>query len=174
MGGAGRGGGVNAGSSDAVLPDSMKRFAGSVTTWRVLLLLVWAAAVPAGARAEQALAHKWWQSEQYQRALGLTAEQSARIEQIFQATLPKLREYKEALDRLEAELAQAIRQENADEGEVARLIDRVETARSELGKARALMLFRIHRVLTPDQREQLRRLHQRHDRDRRRPDRPRL
>ncbi len=146
----------------------------SISMWRIALGLAWLVAVPALAEAEQSLAHKWWQSEEYQRALGLTPDQSARIEQIFQATLPKLREAKGALDRLEAQLAQLIRQDTADESEVARLIDRVETARSELSKLRALMLFRMHRVLTPEQRDELRRMHQRHDRDRRRPDRPRL
>lgn len=137
--------------------------------WLVALLLVTA---PKG-WAEQSRVHKWWQSEEYQRTLGLTADQSARIEQIFQATLPKLREYKETLDRLEVQLAQAIRQEDVEEAEIARLIDRVEAARSELSKVRALMLFRMHRVLTPEQREQLRRLHERRDRDRRPPGRPR-
>lgn len=141
----------------------------SATRRRLKWIPAVAAAFVVAVEAEQGPPHKWWQSEEYQRALGLTAEQSARIEQIFQTTLPKLRESKEALDRLEAQLAQAIRQDNPDEAEVARLIDRVETARSELSKIRALMLFRMHRVLTPEQRDQLRRLHDR--RDRRRPGR---
>ena len=41
---------------------------------------------------------KWWQSDLYKRELGLTPEQSRRLEDIFQAAVPNLRVQKKALD----------------------------------------------------------------------------
>ena len=34
---------------------------------------------------------KWWNTERLTRELGLTADQSQQLEQIYQATVPKLR-----------------------------------------------------------------------------------
>ena len=51
---------------------------------------------------------KWWQSEQFQKDLGLTPDQVARIDAIFQATLPELRQRKDELDVLETRLSRLI------------------------------------------------------------------
>ena len=103
---------------------------------------------------------KWWRSEVYQRDLGLTPEQVTRIEQIFQASWPSLQESKKELDRLETELSQVIAEGTAEESRVLVTIDRVEASRSALARTRALMLYRIHRVLSPAQRERLKALHE--------------
>jgi Spy/CpxP family protein refolding chaperone len=103
---------------------------------------------------------KWWRSEVYQRELALTAEQVTRIEHIFDESWPSLQESKHDLDRLERELSQVIAEGAAEESRVVRLIDRVEASRSALGRTRSLMLFRIHRVLTPVQRSRLKALHE--------------
>ena len=106
---------------------------------------------------------KWWQAEEVRRELALTAEQSSRIEQIFQATLPELSAAKNSLDELQSELSRLLGDQATDEGLVARQIDRVEAARSELSKRRTLMLFRMNRILSPDQRNKLKALHDRGD-----------
>ena len=41
---------------------------------------------------------KWWQSDLYRRELNLTVDQSRRLEEIFQAAVPKQKELKKALD----------------------------------------------------------------------------
>ena len=107
---------------------------------------------------------KWWQAEDVRRDLGLTVEQSQSLEQIFQATAPELRAARDRLDELQNELSRLLADETTSESIVAREVDRVESARSELSKLRTLMLFRMHRVLTPEQRIKLNALH---DRDRR-------
>lgn len=111
---------------------------------------------------------KWWRSEMYQRELALTADQVTRIEHIFQESWPALQDSKHELDRLEQELSKVIGDGTADESQVVALIDRVEASRSGLGRVRSLMLYRIHRVLTPVQRERLKALHE--ARNRREPD----
>ena len=93
---------------------------------------------------------KWWQSEMFTRELGLTAEQSAKIEAIFQKTVPVLRQEKDSLDKAQADFNQMI--EASDDAQVMAQVGVVEAARSELNKSRTMMLLRMRRVLTPDQR----------------------
>ena len=93
---------------------------------------------------------KWWQSDMFKRELGLTSEQSAKIESIFQANLPVLRKEKESLDRSQADFNQMV--EASDDAQVMAQVGVVEAARSELNKSRTMMLLRMRRVLTPDQR----------------------
>jgi Spy/CpxP family protein refolding chaperone len=112
---------------------------------------------------------KWWQSERFQRELQLTADQIARIEEVFQSALPELRQQKKALDRLETQLSRLI-DTSADEAAVMEEADRVEAVRAELSKARTRMLLRMRRVLTADQRAKLGALHEEWERDRKRQD----
>jgi Spy/CpxP family protein refolding chaperone len=101
---------------------------------------------------------KWWQSDTFQRDLGLTGDQVSRIEEVFQSMKPALLANKKDLDDREQELSRAIGEDTANEADVLRLIDRVEASRSALGRTRALMLFRMYRVLTPQQRTTLQRI----------------
>jgi Spy/CpxP family protein refolding chaperone len=119
--------------------------------------------LPAGLSAQG----KWWHSERFQRELQLTPEQVSRIEEVFQAAVPKLREQKRELDRLETQLAQMI-DTSADEDAVMQELDRVETLRAELSKSRTKMLLRMRRVLSADQRVKFRALHEEWERERRR------
>lgn len=92
---------------------------------------------------------KWWQDDRFRRELALTDEQSARLEEIFQKTQPKLREHVRALDQAEDELDRRI--EEGDDASVMEYVGVVETTRSELNKTRTLMLLRMRRTLTADQ-----------------------
>ena len=93
---------------------------------------------------------KWWQSDTFRHGLGLTQDQSARIEDIFQQSLSGLRKQKSALDKAEADFNQMV--EASDDAQVMAQVGVVEAARSELNKSRTMMLLRMRRVLTPDQR----------------------
>lgn len=92
---------------------------------------------------------KWWQDERFRRELGLTDEQSARLEAIFQKTQPTLRERMQALNQAEEQLDRLI--EKGDDASVLEYVGIVETARSELNKTRTMMLLRMRRTLTTDQ-----------------------
>jgi periplasmic protein CpxP/Spy len=127
------------------------------TTARRRLLaggLLLALIAPLGAQSSFA----WWKSEEFQKDLGLTSDQCARIDSVFQETLPKLREGRAELDRDEAALSQLIDQ-NVDEAQIARQVDVVEATRARLNKMRTLMLFRMRQVLTPEQRTKFTPLH---------------
>ena len=117
-----------------------------------------AGALPAG--AGQGGKFKWWQSERFVQELGLTREQAARIEEVFQASWPALHAAKADLDRLETELSQLIAEGTASEAKVLQQIDRVEASRSAMGRTRSLMLYRMHRLLSSDQRVKLKALYE--------------
>jgi Spy/CpxP family protein refolding chaperone len=123
----------------------------------VLLLTSVLAAAPASAGA---LKFKWWQSERFVRELALTTDQQARLEGIFKSSWPSLEGCKGDLDRLDSELSRLIADGTTPETQVIQQIDRVEASRSALGRARSLMLYRMYRVLTPDQRVKLKALNE--------------
>lgn len=118
----------------------------------------------------QSFGFRWWRDAQFQKELSLSAEQSKRIDDMFQSTIPSLRQKKEELDQHEAELSRLIAA-NADEQVVTRQVDKVEALRSHLNKARTLLLLHIRQVLSPDQRARLNKLYEERvkDRDRNRP-----
>lgn len=118
------------------------------------ILLVMTLAAPA-----QAQAYKWWQSDRFKTDLALSSEQVDGLEDVFQGLLPRLASGKEDVDRLEKQLSDFIADGTASEPDVLRMIDQVEGARAELGKARTLMMYRMHRILTPEQRVKLKALH---------------
>jgi len=91
---------------------------------------------------------KWWQAEPVIKELGLTAEQTRRLEEIFQKALPGLKTQKTALDTAEAKFAKLI--EEADAAAMEQ-IHVVEAARAELNTSRAVMLWNMRKVLTHDQ-----------------------
>ena len=91
---------------------------------------------------------KWWQADGVIKELGLTPEQTRRLEDIFQKAMPTLKAHKTALDAAEAQFERLI--EKGDEAAMQQ-INVVEAARAELNKARALMLWNMRQVLTRDQ-----------------------
>lgn len=107
---------------------------------------------------------KWWQSDRYKRELGLTVEQSRRMEDIFQAALPSLRAQKKLLDEVEAEFERIVAR--GDDATVMEQVGRLEAARAELNKTRTFMLVRMRRAMTIDQWARFGALHQAVERER--------
>jgi Spy/CpxP family protein refolding chaperone len=139
----------------------MKRLFLAAIALQVTALLALSASVGANDQQSGKPTHrKWWQTEEIKTQLGLTAQQSTQLEEIFQATVPKLRAAKEDLDRRETGLSQVLADPAASESQVSHHIDKVESARAELSKLRTLMLFRMHRLLSPEQRDKLKAVEQ--------------
>ena len=106
---------------------------------------------------------KWWHSERFRKELGLTSEQSRRLEDIFQAALPGLKTHKRALDHAESQLELLV--EKGADPDVMDQVNLVEGARADLNKARTMMLLRMRRVLTTDQWARFTALHQAQERE---------
>jgi len=118
----------------------------------------------------QSFGFAWWKDAQFQHDLALTADQSARIDAIFQTAIAQLRPKKEELDKQEELLSQQI-VAGADEALVTKQVDRVEAIRSHMNKMRTLMLLKERQVLSPEQRVKLNKLHEQWERDHKRPSR---
>jgi len=96
---------------------------------------------------------KWWLYDKTE--LGISEKQSIEINQIFEATVPKLRDARQEQEKSEEELSRTIKEHKADLATISMLIDRAESARSQYSKMRVLMLYRMHLILTADQRTKL-------------------
>ena len=110
---------------------------------------------------------KWWQSDRFQQELALTSEQINRLEETFQSLQPTLKTQKETLDKHESRLSKVLNDPRTDEAKVLEVLERVESARSELSKSRTLLAFRMRRILTADQNVKFKALHEEWDRQRR-------
>ena len=135
------------------------------STWSLWWLAVGVLLALAAPLHAQSFGFSWWKDAQFQRDLGLTADQTAKIDTIFQSTISLLRQKKADLDRQEDELSSMIAA-GADESLVTRQVDKVESTRASMNKMRTLMLLHERQVLTPDQRVRLNKLHEQMFKDR--------
>jgi Spy/CpxP family protein refolding chaperone len=117
---------------------------------------------PAQARNSNSGPRKWWVNTEDRASLGITDQQSAAIEDVWQKSLPELRDGWQKLHTLEDALDQMIRN-SADEPAVIAQINHVEDTRARLNEARQLMLYRMNRVLKPEQRDKLKAMHDRRE-----------
>ena len=128
-------------------------------TWNLRWLAVGVLLALAAPLHAQSFGFSWWKDAQFQRDLGLTPDQTAKIDAIFQSTISLLRQKKADLDRQEDELSRMIAA-GADESLVTRQVDKVESTRASMNKMRTLMLLHERQVLSPDQRVRLNKLHE--------------
>ena len=98
---------------------------------------------------------KWWLDPVCRMKVGLSDAQTAELDKVFLSVRDELRAEKVELEKREAALSRLLGESDVDEAIVVRTIDRVEAARSALSKTRTLMLYRMHRLLTPEQRRKL-------------------
>ena len=135
------------------------------STWRRRWLAASLVLALAGPVHAQSFGFSWWKDAQFQRDLGLTPDQTAKIDAIFQSTISLLRQKKADLDRQEDDLSRMIAA-GADESLVTRQVDKVESTRASMNKMRTLMLLHERQVLTPEQRVRLNKLHEQMFKDR--------
>ena len=123
------------------------------TAWLLVIVSTLVVAVsPADARQR----HKWWESGDIKAELSITDEQSKAIEELYQTARPNLRALMDTLHTEEEALSELIDAAHTQETDVAEQIDKVEAARGALSKERLLMVYRMHRELSIEQRAGLR------------------
>ena len=111
----------------------------------------------------------WWSDPKLRAELAITDQQCAAIEQIWQRELPKLRETRDKLGKLEEELTRLTDDKNADEAAVIAKIDAVEAARADGNRRRTAMIYRMQKVLTPEQRAKVKAMFEPREPQRRNP-----
>jgi Spy/CpxP family protein refolding chaperone len=95
---------------------------------------------------------KWWLHADTKKELRLTEQQSKKIDEIWEATAPKLREKGHELEKLEDALASTIKESTADVASVAQQVEKVEKLRAEFATIRMVMIYKMHLLLNPEQR----------------------
>jgi Spy/CpxP family protein refolding chaperone len=110
---------------------------------------------------------KWWQDHKVVAELRLAPDQSARIEEIWQTAFTRMTPVVEDLRKREEQLSNLIYGNDVTEAEVLKQAEQVEALRGTLGKSRTLMLYRMRRVLSAEQRSKLADIQKAQDRDRR-------
>jgi Spy/CpxP family protein refolding chaperone len=112
----------------------------------------------------------WWKAAETRAELGISDKQSKDIDDIFQATLPSLRAAKDELDKLDDAVDSLIKEGTADISVVTRQVGQAEQVRANLTTKRTVMLYRMHRLLTPEQRVKLDAMFARREAERRKND----
>jgi Spy/CpxP family protein refolding chaperone len=111
----------------------------------------------------------WWKAADTRAELGISDKQSRDIDEVFQSTFPALRAAKEELDKLDDLVARTIKDGTADVATVDYQVGQAEQARAKLATARTTMLYRMHRILSPEQRSKLDAMFERREAERRKP-----
>jgi Spy/CpxP family protein refolding chaperone len=94
---------------------------------------------------------RWWTRPEMVQKLGLTAEQTKKMDDAFQQFRLKLIDLNAAVQKEEMIMEPLIGTEQPDEAKIVAQIDKVAQARAELEKTNARMLLGIRRLLTPEQ-----------------------
>lgn len=94
---------------------------------------------------------RWWTRPEMAQKLGLTADQTKKMDDTFQQYRLKLIDLNAAVQKEEAIMEPLVAAEQPDEAKIVAQIDKVAVARAELEKANARMLLGIRRLLTPEQ-----------------------
>lgn len=129
----------------------------------VFLLLF---ALPAGADSPQQRSRKWWTGPTA-KELGLTDEQSAKIDAIFETSMPRIRMANQDFQSAQKELNKLVAGDKTTETDVVRQLVQTQAARSEMDRQYTLMLFRFYRELSPEQRLKVRAMFDRREQERR-------
>jgi Spy/CpxP family protein refolding chaperone len=97
----------------------------------------------------------WYQDDAVKKELALTPKQVRDIDQLYESNRAKLNQLFDDVRKQETELDRLIKEGKVEESIISLQLDRVEVPRTELNKTRILMLYRMYRVLTPDQNQKL-------------------
>jgi Spy/CpxP family protein refolding chaperone len=103
---------------------------------------------------------KWWIDQKLRAELGVTDQQSAAVDQVWKKSMPTLLEGRERLEKLEDALSEMTQRDGSDETAVIAQIERVENLRAELAKGRTLMIYRMNKILTVDQRAKVKAMYE--------------
>jgi Spy/CpxP family protein refolding chaperone len=149
------------------------------------LLVIGSIDIPAAAQSEQTQTQPpkteherrqgdrpppWWKNPKHIAELGLTTQQSAKIDEIFHKTMETARPLREEVQKLEKNLDATIREAKMEVSAFAQEVEKIESKRAELNKMRTVMLYRMRRVLNSEQNAKLQVIFDRWEAERRKQD----
>ena len=114
--------------------------------------------------------YPWWKDDKAIAAATITPEQAAQIDQILRSSWEKSRPLREEVMQLQKAMNQTIEANIAEVAFFAKQVDKIETKRAELNKLRLVMLYSMHRVLSPEQNARLTAYFEKREAERRKQD----
>jgi Spy/CpxP family protein refolding chaperone len=118
---------------------------------------------PKAAEAAAKAKAKWWRSEELRAQFAITDAQSTELDRIFHTFYASLKSGMEDVDRYHKDVSKIMAEGSSSEVDVLHAIDKLEAAKASLARTRMLMLYRMYRVLSPDQRIKVKRYQEQKD-----------
>jgi Spy/CpxP family protein refolding chaperone len=118
---------------------------------------------PKAAEAAAKAKAKWWRSPALRAEFAITDAQSADLDRIFHSFYASLKSGMEDVDRYHKDVSKIMAEGSSSEVDVLHAIDKLEAAKASLARTRMLMLYRMYRVLSHDQRIKVKRYHEQKD-----------
>jgi Spy/CpxP family protein refolding chaperone len=110
---------------------------------------------PKAAEAAAKKKLKWWRNEELCSKAAITEAQSTELDRIFHTFYASLRSGTDDVERYHKDVSKMMAEGSSSEVDVLHAIDKLEAAKASLARTRMLMLYRMYRVLTPEQREKV-------------------
>ena len=107
---------------------------------------------PKAAEAAAKAKAKWWRSEELRAQFAITDAQSTELDRIFHTFYASLKSGMADVDRYHKDVSKIMSEGSSSEVDVLHAIDKLEAAKASLARTRMLMLYRMYRVLSPEQR----------------------
>jgi Spy/CpxP family protein refolding chaperone len=118
---------------------------------------------PKAAEAAAKAKAKWWQSEELRAQFAITDAQSSELDRIFHTFYASLKSGMEDVDRYHKDVSKMMAEGSSSEVDVLHAIDKLEAAKASMARTRMLMLYRMYRVLSPEQRIKVKRYQEQKD-----------
>jgi Spy/CpxP family protein refolding chaperone len=114
-----------------------------------------APARPAAAQMPEAPPGKWWKRPHTVRMLNLTAEQQAKLEDIFSRRRREFVDLKADVERRQIDFEELVAKKDSDARKVSAAVDALEQSRLKLHKAATMMFLEQKDVLSAVQWQQV-------------------
>ncbi len=118
---------------------------------------------PKAAEAAAKAKAKWWRNPELRAEFAITDAQSTELDRIFHSFYASLKSGMADVDRYHKDVSKIMAEGSSSEVDVLHAIDKLEAAKASLARTRMLMLYRMYRVLSPDQRIKVKRYHEHKD-----------
>ena len=93
----------------------------------------------------------WWKNPEIVKEVGITPEQSTKIDELFHKRWPEAAELDREYKKHNTELERLLRERTVGADVIALQVDRVEAQRTTLNKTRTVMLYQMYQVLSDAQ-----------------------
>jgi len=106
---------------------------------------------PPARGAGQARRGAWWKNPEVMKEIGISQEQSKKIDDLFHRRLPEAMAQEREFKKQDDELNRLLRERTVGADVIAVQVDRVEAQRTSLNKTRTVMIYQMYQLLSADQ-----------------------